>query len=85
MEKAYNAELAWHSRKLLGQDAISSELSDPDILDHNLKDVKTLSPDSSHLYTPWACEVVLGEVGRPHRRCCGSCPAGHVMLLPAGA
>ena len=80
MEKAYNAELAWHSRKLLGQDAVSSELGDPDILGHNLKDVEILSPHNSHL-----CEVVLGEVGHLHRWCCGSCPAGHVMLLPPGA
>ena len=71
--------MAWYSGKLHGQHVILSEPYDPYTIDHYF------SPDDPDVYTPWACNEVFGEVDHPRRRCCGSCPADHRILLPPDA
>lgn len=87
IEKVYSAGIGWqwHFRKILGEDVNSVEPEDPDASAHDLDDATVLSPDNPHLYTPWAWEVMFGELdhlhGRSFRFTCG----GQLTLLPPGA
>ena len=87
MKKVYSAGIGWqwHFRKLLGEDVNSVEPEDPDASAHDLDDATVLSPDNPHLYTPWAWEVMFGELDHLHGRSFGFTSGGQMTLLPPGA
>ena len=87
IENVYSTGIGWqwHFRKLLGEDIGSSEPEDPDKCERDLDDAEILSPDNPHLYTPWAREVMFGEVDHLHGRSFGFTSGGQMTLLPSGA
>ena len=87
IEKVYSAGLGWqwHFRKLMGEDVSYSEPEDPDELEYDLDDARILSPENPHLYTPWAREVMFGELDHLQGRSFGFTSDGQMTLLPPGA
>ena len=87
IDKVYSAGLGWlwHFRKLLGEDVSSSEPEGPNNFEYDFDDANIFSPDNPHLFTPWAREVMFGELDHLHGRSFGFASGGQMMLLPPGA
>ena len=82
----YSAGLGWrwHCRKLLGEDVSSSEPEGPDDLEFDLDDTNIFSPENPHLYTPWARDVMFGDLFHLRGRFFGFTSGGQMALLPPG-
>lgn len=87
VENVYSAGKGWqwHFKKLFGEDVGSSNPEDPDELEVDLDDAYLFSPSNPHLYTPWAREVMFGELDHLHGRSFGFTSGGQMTLLPPGA
>ena len=53
--------------------------------DWKLDDAEILWPDDPHPHTPWAREVMFGEVDNLHVRSFRLSPVVYMLLLPPGA